>query len=83
MTLSPIDLIGEIEDDEFDAEFCVGNSHPWIVRDIDDTTAECACGKPLYLVGERWVHDRENPRPYAMCPPYDCKCGRRHNERRA
>lgn len=80
-----IDHLASIDavDDEFDAEYCVGNSHPWIIRDINPLTAECACGKTLHLVGEVWTHDIERPRSYAMCPPYDCRCGRRHNERRA
>jgi len=59
-------------------EFCVGNSHALIVRDITDTTAQCACGGVITKISdspERYAHADGK----IMCPAYDCPCGQQHN----
>lgn len=82
-TYKLIEAFGEddMTDDEL-REFCVGNSHMWIVTDLTPTTGICACGRHVLEVDSEWVHDLGDGRTTgSACPPYDCTvCGRRHNE---
>lgn len=60
-----------------EALWCVGNSHLHIVADYSATSARCACGETVTKRTDgTWLH-RDGKR---TCPPYNCECGRRHNE---
>ncbi len=59
-------------------DYCVGNSHALIAYERSSSTADCACGTALIrLTDGRWVHGVNLS---ALCPPYECECGKRHNQ---
>jgi hypothetical protein len=74
-----VDADEQDEDDDFDPRYCVGNSRVWIEHYYSETSARCACGSTVVLLANgRWVH-RSPGYMGALCPPYECECGQRHN----
>ena len=58
--------------------YCVGNSHALLEGTYGAHVGRCACGATIRDDGKepgRWVHYDGR----AVCPPYNCACGRRHN----
>jgi hypothetical protein len=78
-------LLADMRDLDLEPEYCVGNSHAFVVAEFDDGTAECECGGLLREPrdGDRhfnaeMVHDASG----AMhCPAYACRgCKSLHNQ---
>jgi len=77
-------LLADTEGLDLEPEYCVGNSHAFVVAEFDDGTAECECGGLLRAPREgeqMWaelVHDTTGRQ---HCPPYSCRsCYRVHNQ---
>jgi hypothetical protein len=78
-------LLADMRGLDLEPEYCVGNSHAFVVAEFDDGTAECECGGLLRAPREgdrrpdaELVHDASGA---VHCPAYACRgCKSLHNQ---